>query len=965
MTNLVLRLFLDYFDLSGTFKGTVKGQVAGAIKRLHQNLGHPPNRELVKHLRLGGAGEEMIAAADALRCRTCQRCADPKPHRISKPAALLDFNDAVALDIIFLDTTESTGNLALNMVDMASTYQVVIPLANRKSSTVAEAFYRHWISWAGVPGRLVLDLDTCFQDSFWELTSDHSIAMRAAAGQAHWQNGVAERYGSSWKSIWTKLCTQHGVQDKDILDATCAVSEAQNTLRNRSGFSPRQWVFGTNGKLLPNLDEDEGWSAVSAVTADTKMGRKHALKIGARTAFFELQNVDALKRALSHKARVQPRDYKPGDLVYIYRQDPSGKKSKARWIGPATIIGAEGSNFWTARGGRCILAAREHLRSADHEEVSFALRVKAAIYEVEKVLDREFEDIADDEAMPEIDISGLGDLEDAAMDGGGNEQVGGSRDRDPGSERRRKAEAIEHQHKHLAKQARLLDDVPASVRQNIQAGNQQAFYVSKKLVGGALEKALDKELPWNMIPDSEKGLYQEAEAKQWKEHMDFGAVRPLSLEESREVESRVGKDRIISSRFLYRDKNRSKRRLDENIECKPKARLCVGGQKDPDLGVVEMSVDAPTASRYSILIGLMVALSRQWTVSVGDIRAAFLNGVEAPRDLYFRQPVRGIPGLHPRQLIEIVKGVFGLATSPKLWWIKLSTDLVGLQIDWRGEQFKIQQNEIDPCAFRLVSGRDQRVAGMLFTHVDDIMVMAEEGLDMAVKETIANNFPIDEWETGEFEYVGCEYKVEKDKVTITQSVYAKTRVEKVIIPSHMVDEDDANQDLVLQHRSTVGALSWLAKQTRPDLQFSVAQAQRVQNHPTIGDIKQPNKIVEMARKHADQGIVLKAIPEEHLHVYGFHDAAWGNVHVDEVPEVSADWEGKHSMGSQLGSLVLIGDRRCLMNQEGACCVVVGEARHRQGCVDQLLLERPWHVVMPSKELYFFEAFWFLFFMESW
>ena len=102
-----------------TFKGTVKAQVAGAIKRLHQNLGHPPNRELVKHLRLGGAGEEMIAAADAFRCHTCQRCADPKPHRISKPAALLDFNDAVALDIIFLDTTESTGNLALNMVDMA------------------------------------------------------------------------------------------------------------------------------------------------------------------------------------------------------------------------------------------------------------------------------------------------------------------------------------------------------------------------------------------------------------------------------------------------------------------------------------------------------------------------------------------------------------------------------------------------------------------------------------------------------------------------------------------------------------------------------------------------------------------------------------------------------------------------------------------------------------------------------
>lgn len=902
-----------------TFKGTVKSQVAGAVRRLHQNLGHPPNRELIKHLRLGGGGEEMIAAVEAMRCRTCQRCADPKPHRVSKPAALLDFNDAVALDIIFLDTTESTGNLALNMVDIASSYQVAIPIPNRRSSTVSEAFYCHWISWAGVPGRLVLDLDTCFQDSFWELTSDHSIAMRAAAGQAHWQNGVAERYGSGWKSIWTKLCAQHGVQDRDILDAACAVSEARNTLRNRSGFSPRQWVFGTNGKLLPNMEDDEDWSAISAVTADTKMGRKHSLKIGARTAFFELQNVDSLKRAISHKTRVQPRDYKPGDMVYIYRQDPSGKKSKARWIGPATIIGAEGSNFWTARGGRCILAAREHLRSADHEEVSFALRIKAAVNEVQKTLDKEFEDVVEDEAMPEIDLSGVGDDEDVAMTGGSGPT--GSNDPDPGRERRRKAEQIEVQHKSIVKQARLLDDVPASIKQNIQSGKKQVFYVNKKLVGDALEKALDKELPWNMIPDNEKDMYRDAEAKQWKEHIDFGAVRPLTLEETKEVEARVSKDRIISSRFLYRDKNRAKRRLDDNIECKPKARLCVGGQRDPDLGVVEMSVDAPTASRHSILIGLMVALARQWKVAVGDIRAAFLNGVEAPRDLYFRQPVRGIPGLHPRQLIEIIKGVFGLATSPKLWWIKLSTDLVTLVVEWNNEMFKIQQNEIDPCAFRVVSEKDGRVAGMLFTHVDDIMVMAENGLDGAIKDAIAKHFPIDEWESDSFEYVGCEYKVEKDKVTITQTTYAKTRVEKVTLPSGINDEDEANPDLILQHRSTVGALSWLAKQTRPDLQFSVAQAQRIQNHPTYGDIKQTNKIVEMARKHADQGIVLKAIPEEHLHVYGFHDAAWGNVHVDEVPEVSAEWEGKHALGSQLGSLVLIGGKRCLENQEAACCVV--------------------------------------------
>lgn len=148
---------------------------------------------------------------------------DPK-LTVAKATSLLDFNDAVALDILFVDTKESAGHPMLNMVDMASSYQVVVPLENRKSQTVAKAFHAHWISWAGVPGRLVLDLETGFQDSFMDLTSQESIAMRAAAGQARWQNGIAERYGSTWKDVWMKLCTEQLVCDDELWEASAAVN---------------------------------------------------------------------------------------------------------------------------------------------------------------------------------------------------------------------------------------------------------------------------------------------------------------------------------------------------------------------------------------------------------------------------------------------------------------------------------------------------------------------------------------------------------------------------------------------------------------------------------------------------------------------------------------------------------------------------------------------------------------------
>ena len=912
---------LEDFTPSGaadiTFKGTIGGAVAGALKRLHQNLGHPSQRELVRHLRLSGAPAEMVEGAGKLVCKTCASCAQPKAHRVAKPAALLDFNEAVALDIIFLDTLESTGIPALNMVDLASTYQVVVPIENRKSETVAQAFYRHWISWAGVPGRLVLDLDTAFQDSFWELTSDHSISMRSAAGQAHWQNGIAERFGQSWKDVWRKVCKHQGVGDKDLHDAAGAVSEARNSLRNRSGFSPRQWVFGTNGKTMTSLEDDEDWSALSAVTTDMKMARKHNLKMAARAAFFETQNVRSITKALSHRARVKPRDYKPGDMVYIYRDDPSNKKHKAKWIGPATIIGAEGSNYWAARGGRCLLAAGEHLRPAEHEEVSLALRIRAAIKEVEQALNNEFAEVADgpDEMMvdgEEPPVSSIQDVPEVASSSNMEIDRGG---------RRRKAEQIEQQHKVLKKQARLLDDVPLTVKQGPAGRATQHFYTKSGLSGEALEKALDKELPWNMIPFEEKELYQEAELKQWKEHVDFGAVRPLSVEESRLVESTIGKERILPARFLYRDKNRSKRRQDGSIPCKPKARLCVGGQKDPDLGHVEMSVDAPTASRHAVLLGLLLALARGWMVTVGDIRAAFLNGVEAPRGLYFRQPVRGIPTLEKGQLIEILKGVFGLATSPKLWWLKLSNDLLQLRLEVGGEAYVVEQNEIDPCAFRIRRVSDRYICGMIFTHVDDLLVMAAPEIFQEVKDKLSERFPIDEWEQNNFEYVGCEYKVTAREIRITQTSYTQTRVEKIPIPSGLQDDDEASADLILRHRSVVGALSWLAKQTRPDLQYSVAQAQRVQNKPTIGDLRNTNKLVDLAKKHFDKGIVLRRIPEEHMAIFAFHDAAWGNVDVSEVRDADPRWEGDHPLGSQLGTLVMVGDNRCMENQVFPSCIV--------------------------------------------
>ncbi|CAE7627787.1 GIP, partial [Symbiodinium microadriaticum] len=176
----------------------------------------------------------------------------------------------------------------------------------------------------------------------------------------------------------------------------------------------------------------------------------------------------------------------------------------------------------------------------------------------------------------------------------------------------------------------------------------------------ALEKALEKEIPWKLIPESEHDAFRLAEEKQFREHLDHQALKPLSVDESAEVMRRVDPSRILTSRFAYRDKHWSRRKLDPGLAWKHKARLVVSGHRDPDVKCLE--TDAPTINRLTILtllqecfftqcaldpclfqlVSAEVLASRRkthdWVAAAGDITAAFLNGDDMDRELYLRQP---------------------------------------------------------------------------------------------------------------------------------------------------------------------------------------------------------------------------------------------------------------------------------------------------------------------------------------
>ena len=274
----------------------------------------------------------------------------------------------------------------------------------------------------------------------------------------------------------------------------------------------------------------------------------------------------------------------------------------------------------------------------------------------------------------------------------------------------------------------------------------------------SLEKQCEKEVPWSMIPPEQHAAFREAEKKQYFEHIDHQALSPLTIEESAAVRDRVDPSRILGSRFAYKDKHWSRRRVQPDLPWKHKARLVISGHTDPDVGCLE--TDAPTINRLSVLTVLQIVASRRsthgWEASAGDITAALLNGDPLERELYLKQPKSGLGDLDPRQLLRVTQGIFCLPDSPRKWWRKLRKDMLELRIDLEGVLRHFVQNPLNPCLFQLVpvdTPQHEPVA-YVGAHVDDLLVAGSKGTSQRVRDALSSIFPVDGWETDDFEYIG-------------------------------------------------------------------------------------------------------------------------------------------------------------------------------------------------------------------
>lgn len=148
------------------------------------------------------------------------------------------------------------------------------------------------------------------------------------------------------------------------------------------GFSPAQHLLGLapdeTGRFISSLSGDQAERLLANPSQEFQENWER-MRV-AEQALIDWQTNERITRAMNSKA--QPKhDYRPGDLVYFWRKQVSGRQGNknGQFLGPARILATEtkrqgdgtltpGSSVWCVRGRRLIKCCPEQLRPASQRE---------------------------------------------------------------------------------------------------------------------------------------------------------------------------------------------------------------------------------------------------------------------------------------------------------------------------------------------------------------------------------------------------------------------------------------------------------------------------------------------------------------------------------------------------------------------------------------------------------------------
>jgi transposase InsO family protein len=396
-------------------------------------------------------------------------------------------------------------------------------------------------------------------------------------------------------------------------------------------------------------------------------------------------------------------------------------------------------------------------------------------------------------------------------------------------------------------------------------GSGLAFSVEEKVDSTALvhwalataEDSLGIDAGDREDPKSLRAALHGPDADLWSAAMDE-ELQMLHKNETWSIVPRPPGINIVGSKWVFR----VKRHPDGTID-KYKARLVAQGFSQAP-GVDFDATFAPTISRISLRVFLLIASHHQMLVHQMDAKSAFLQGT-LDRDIYVSQP----PGKEKQgttkasHVCKLNKALYGLRQSPLVWNMLLTSKL-------QHSGFKQLKNE--PCLFIKHMGKTpgngdalhEKELILLAVYVDDITIAAKtmHGIRHA-KAVLKSHFEMTD--LGPVQTVlgltitrdesSGGYKVNQDHyiAKLVQStelensrVYSVPMDPGLKLTAKAVDEQEVNSTA---YRSIVGGLLYASTLTRPDIAYATNVVSRFMSEPGISHMKAAKRIVQYLATH--------------------------------------------------------------------------------------------------------------------
>ena len=242
------------------------------------------------------------------------RCArNDKLHELNPTTAPYrpnTFKSMIGCDVKAIYDANGLKFEALNIVDLATGFQILAALDGPSSTECAEKLWLWWVLWAGPPKTIVSDLGASFRTAFQMMVERYGASSCTAPIESPWQISMVERHGGVIREIVAIIVNSSNVVGKKEMTLTSiAATATKNRRPGLHGHSPRSAVFGMDDRLdgcvIDSLLDGEQLPMHSQAATDARYQRALRIRQDTMKAIGDLDHSQKYHRAIAMRTNLE------------------------------------------------------------------------------------------------------------------------------------------------------------------------------------------------------------------------------------------------------------------------------------------------------------------------------------------------------------------------------------------------------------------------------------------------------------------------------------------------------------------------------------------------------------------------------------------------------------------------------------------------------------------------------------